>query len=395
MKINEKKIIQSLNNQIVPQLLNSNNNYLGLFTGDIGSAIFFFNMYKYFKNEDYLKYSVEIIENNINQINLSDKNYSLSSGISGIGWALDYFYKKKFIYYKDKNLFKSINNYIFDEMNVFFEKKDYDFIHGALGIGFYLLTVKDLKIKKNTIESIISNLDSQKHVFDNEFIAWIDDSKSTNNELYYNLGLAHGIASIIAFLNKIYLQDSTNSKNNYLLENSIKFLLDKELNYNENGFHFQNYYSIPCQKLEKSRLGWCYGDIGIATVLYNAGVSLRNNEIINKSIEILKNNTSRKNLIESKVHDAGICHGSSGIMHMYNKIYNHTKLIEFKKAREFWMEKTLEIIEEQSGEYKPNNYSEYFKNDICLLTGVSGIGLTLLGYLDNQYMDWDECLLLS
>lgn len=41
--------------------------------------------------------------------------------------------------------------------------------------------------------------------------------------------------------------------------------------------------------------------------------------------------------------------------------------------------------------YKSNNKD----NSINLLTGVSGIGLTLLTMLSGDNSDWDECLLLS
>jgi lantibiotic modifying enzyme len=80
--------------------------------------------------------------------------------------------------------------------------------------------------------------------------------------------------------------------------------------------------------------------------------------------------------------ESGICHGVSGLAYMYNKLYNLSSNTTFKVASD----KCLNFLLENE-----NINSE----DVSLLDGLSGIGLSYLSALSNKKASWDRVLLLS
>jgi lantibiotic biosynthesis protein len=151
---------------------------------------------------------------------------------------------------------------------------------------------------------------------------------------------------------------------------------------------------------ESSRLGWCYGDPGIASSIWQAGKALKNEEWKNEAIEIMLHASLRKELKINGVMDAGICHGTAGIAHIFNRFYWETKMPVFKEAANYWIEETLKMAYHKDGlaGYKAWQGKERgWQNEYGLLEGVAGIGLVLLGFLTDDINDlsWDRCLLLS
>ena len=97
--------------------------------------------------------------------------------------------------------------------------------------------------------------------------------------------------------------------------------------------------------------------------------------------------------------DAGICHGTAGVAHIFQRIFQDTGLPVFKDTANYWYEQTLEQANIPEG---LAGYLPYFINEPVhlaqargFLVGISGIGLSLLHAVSDNRPDWDECLLLS
>ena len=148
--------------------------------------------------------------------------------------------------------------------------------------------------------------------------------------------------------------------------------------------------------VSKGRLAWCYGDLGIGMALWQSGKAVDNKGWKEKGLEILLQSTKRRDLKESLVSDAGICHGSAGVALIFRRMYLETCIEEFNEATNYWITKTLDFAHFVDGlaGYKTKLASEW-KCDYSLLTGISGIGLVLLSYIENNQQKWDEILLLS
>ena len=147
----------------------------------------------------------------------------------------------------------------------------------------------------------------------------------------------------------------------------------------------------------KSRLGWCYGDLSIAYTLYQAGVTFQDSRTVESAITILLQSTKRRSVEDTYIRDAGICHGSSGVAHIYNRLWHKTKNIIFKDACDYWILKTLEFschIDGIAGYKKYSPIKQRFEAELGLLEGTTGIGLVLLSYLTGDFT-WDYSIMLD
>ena len=150
---------------------------------------------------------------------------------------------------------------------------------------------------------------------------------------------------------------------------------------------------------ESSRLAWCYGDLGISMALYQVS-KVTDNKILEKlAIEVLLNASNRRNLVSEQVIDAGLCHGTAGIAHIFNRMYRNTGIEKFKETSDFWIEETLKMAKFDDGlaGYKAWHTEKYggWVNEYGLLEGIAGIGLALISAVSDIEPKWDECLLLS
>jgi hypothetical protein len=209
------------------------------------------------------------------------------------------------------------------------------------------------------------------------------------------------MASIAAILSKLYKIDGINEdKTETLLRGTVKYILAQEIDKYKYGSYFSNYALESTPTITKSRLAWCYGDLGIASALYQAGIALKEKTWINKALDIiLFAATQRRNLKDNYVIDAGLCHGTTGIGHIFYRMWWNTKMPEFKDAANYWFNQTLTMITSKDG---LSNFKIYdMQNEKLLIThygllgGVSGLGLALLTYYYGEEPEWDECLLLS
>src|SRR5699024_10935192 len=104
--------------------------------------------------------------------------------------------------------------------------------------------------------------------------------------------------------------------------------------------NFPSYIQISNKEQIGSRLAWCYGDLGIGMALYITARHLNNTDIERKSIDILGSTISRRTQDITGVVDACFCHGTCGIGHIYNRLYNYTNISMFKDASIYWFNKT-------------------------------------------------------
>jgi lantibiotic modifying enzyme len=146
----------------------------------------------------------------------------------------------------------------------------------------------------------------------------------------------------------------------------------------------------------ESRLAWCYGDLGIGQVLHKAGILLNDRELTELALDSLVRSCKRKDIILENIVDACMCHGPLGICHIYNRMYQKTDMPIFKDIAIYWLNEALKMGKESKhfAGFHFVHSGEYIAN-FSLLTGISGVGLSLLAMIDSVEPKWDECLMLS
>lgn len=366
----------------------------GLLNGNSGITIFLYHYSKYTQKKNYNKYANILLEKIFDNLdNLTDV-YSFSAGVGGVGWTIEYLNENDFIKVDPNVILEDIDDLLIKKIKIDIKNKNIDLLYGLIGSGVYFLSRKSNNRQIEYIDKIIEGLISISEKDIKNRMIWKSFFDVQNGKERYDLGLAHGNSSVIVFLSKC-LQLSKSEKIEVLLRNLIGFMFD---NVNPEGSYsvFPNWTLLPEDLKNKSRLAWCYGDLGISMALYQAGKALKDTEIINKSVNICLSTTNRKSHDETAIKDAGICHGSSGLAYMYNIMYNNTGNKEFKKASEYWLNETINLAKFDDGlaGYKVWT-DEGYKVNYALLEGISGIGLVFLSFLTNEISSWDRALLLS
>ncbi|MNY12815.1 Lanthionine synthetase C-like protein [compost metagenome] len=149
----------------------------------------------------------------------------------------------------------------------------------------------------------------------------------------------------------------------------------------------------------KSRLAWCYGDVGIAITILRAGILTGNEEWREKAVEVLELNAKRRELKANQILDAGLCHGAAGLAFMFGEAGKLSQNAVLMETATYWLEQTLAFDTHPDG---IAGYKTYFEgqNEVFyypaagFLEGVSGVGLGMIGILVPEASGWKECLFL-
>ena len=379
-------------------------NKIGLLSGKAGISLFMFYNGRYFKNDRYEKYAKHILEDVFKDINNDSLLPTFCNGLAGVGWAVNHLVENGFIEKESLEVLNDFDSYLYNSMNAYSRSGNFDFLHGATGIAFYFTK----RIKKN--ENVSSNLNEYVEelkvhtIFDEEnnsakIVSTVLD-ENENPKKVYNLSLSHGMSSIIIILCKI-TGISPNHKNNclslierfsnYIIENKNKTRDDK-LSF------FPSYIEIDgTVKKERSRLAWCYGDIGNGFAFLNAYKLIKNETYKENFKEIFDSLSVRKDAKDQLINDSGICHGSSGInviCHVLNYIF---KLEIPGSLVDHWQEVTLSYYSNKGNDLE--GFSMYTKEgyeyELGVLNGTTGVGLSFLANLDYNNLNWTDMLLID
>jgi len=370
----------------------------GLYSGESGILLFLFYYSRFSRTKKHILITEKFAENLLNRFLVKENLHTYCSGLSGILYLFEFLRENEFINLDISGTQSVVENYLVSRMRQNVSERYYDFMHGALGVGLYFL-------KKGTNPEYIQELieflykTAEKSV-DNRIFKWESVVMNKNEELQtcYNFALSHGMSSILIFLARIVKSGICDERITEMLSGAINYVLLHEKDFSQFGSYFPNFILIDSpEDVSKSRLAWCYGDLGIGLALWQAGKSIDKTAWEEKGLEILLQSTQRRSFNENYVQDAEICHGSAGVAMIFRRMYFETKMDEFKDATQYWINQTLNYSHFEDGlaGYKTRYSGGEWKLDYSLLMGISGIGLVLLSYLENNQQTWDELFLIS
>ncbi len=377
---------------------------IGVLAGASGVALFQFYYSKYLNDDTYADKGVDTISKMIAQINDGYTYPTFCSGIAGACWVLELLKEEEFIELDEDFLSEEVDQFLLEAMRIDIAKEDYDFLHGAMGYGYYFLKRYSNSTKEQSKNQYKAYLDElveaiKKSSKKGTKGVWWEYVLRQDEELKgANLGLSHGMASKINFLSRLAEHKDFKEEVEELIAEATSYILKSKNKNTKLTSTFPNWIIDEEVKDNVSRLAWCYGDPGIGISLLRAGEILQDNSISDEAISILKRTINRKDLEEAVILDAGICHGAYGITQMYTHLYSKTKDERFKEASNFWITEGLKMAFHEDGYagYKMwQGAKENWKPETNLLEGVAGIGLTILSYLAPFEMKWDECLLIG
>jgi lantibiotic modifying enzyme len=390
--------MQNLIQKISTLLTDAPYQNIGLLCGLSGDTLFFAESAAFLPvNKSITEQKLALLEQK-----LQDENCIMThcSGLAGIGWLFEYLSRKGFISEDTNELLSEFDQVLSVALQKFMIYHNYDFLHGGTGVAIYFLQ----RVRKNpellpVLNRFIVDLHTMSETMPNGTMTWRSVFEWETGEMAYNLSLSHGMAATIWLLTRLSTIKGLNQELvTQMLHNSIAFVLEQELDRQNYFCYFPSARLLESDKVLPSRLGWCYGDLGIATTLYQAGKTLNRQDWINKAMEILLYTAEkRRDLERNAVKDAGLCHGTAGIGHIFYRMWLNTHLPEFKQAADYWFEQTLKMARFSDGlaGYKTWHGKKGWQNEYSFLEGIAGIGLALMSYYYEIEPSWDECLLLS
>lgn len=343
----------------------------------------------------------QFLEQAVQSITAEPAGSSFYKGSTGVAWAIAHLHEQLFDS-EDDDLNEEVDEALQEQLNQW--EGGYDLINGLVGVGVYALERLPRPAAVENVEMIVKRLDEIAE-YGTDGVTWFTGPGLLPNwqhklypEGYYNIGLAHGIPGVIAFLGEVCAAGIALDRAGPLLEGAVKWLLRHKLPL-EAAASFPNWIGKGPQQFA-FKLGWCYGDIGVAAALLHAGRCIERPDWEREALDIARRAALRQPE-KAGLSDAGLCHGAAGRAHIFNRMFQATGEDFFKEAARFWFQRTLEMKRpgEGSGGYPALYINEKneksWGNDYGILAGSAGIALALLAAATNINPAWDQMLLLS
>jgi len=400
MTTSSSKYIQIIENIHQELMICEFSDNIGLHSGTSGIALFIAYYDRVIRqNNEVNQKVIDILEHNSRQIDFGQTQHTICNGISGFGWLCEHLRRLGMLVREDIEFLDDLDSFLYKQMMIDIRSGNYDFLHGALGVGTYFLSRLDHKEVLLYLTELFTELEKSAILCDNGAVKWISVIDSETGKKGYNISLSHGMSSIAAFLIRLHYLNFETETVDRLLTGTVTYILDQNTYTDGSLSHFPSLSIDSSNGDNYSRLGWCYGDLGIAVILRKASIALKNDKWERMAIEILRHSSNRRDLSKNAVHDAGLCHGSAGIAYIFTNMYLNTKIKEFKAAADYWLNVSTQLAKHKDGfaGFKAWRREEFGgpQKSYFFLDGIAGIGLALLSQQNIDENAWNECLLLS
>lgn len=398
MTLSRENIQNAIEQLVKGSSLTGAPDFISLLSGKSGLVLMYAYLYQEFEKEIYFERFSRLLDECIDMLAATPGNATLSNGFGGLMWLIQHLINTGLLDKENEVLLDEPAAHLATAFAVDTETKNYDLLHGLMGKGLYFIESIHKPHSRQTLSQIVRCLHDWS-VIQPTGMTWIDyDFRQPiphSQPIVYNLGMAHGVPSIISFLSHLYLLGIEQKTIRPMLEQSVRWLLTQENKDNS------SWFSPLAGTGSESRLAWCYGDLGPALALLRASQALGRADWFEKALAIALN-TTRRDITSAGVHqdqatsclDTGFCHGTSGLSHIFYRFYEQTGETDFLRISDYWLAETVIGKEEQSSpllypQYHPDTNHIHWQTDQSLLTGDAGNIMVLLSRLNPSHAHWD------
>lgn len=351
---------------------------------------------------------------------------SLYGGLTGVCFALQKASRESTRY---KKLIASLNSYLVPEIEKQFfiplqnnlrngQPSDaglYDAIVGLSGIGIYglnNLSNEPLRVLTERCISLLVDFTQPLEVNKRTLPGWylpssmqfLDEDKLRYPKGNFNLGLAHGIPGVLAFLSIASLRGVIVKGQKEAIERVSGWIKDHRRKYRES-FFWKSMISYEEEIVGRSsdekfsgRDAWCYGSPGVTSSLLLAGKALEDKQLQTFTLESFST-IFKRTYEERHLPGPTFCHGIAGLLKITQTMAQAQPNQELENQKKM-------LIQELLSYYSPMHPFGFQDMEPCksggyvgidqagLLEGASGILLTLLS-LHTASSWWDAPFLIS
>jgi lantibiotic biosynthesis protein len=322
---------------------------------------------------------------------------SLYAGFAGIAWATQLV--GDLLHREDDDRNEAIDDALCELLErIDPDRASYDLIHGLTGLGVYALERAPRPAAELCVSQIVHHLARRAREDDHGTYWWTGPSLllGPNRRQYpdggVDLGVAHGIAGVLPFLAGAAAMGTPSA--DALLDGAVRWLSAHALD--TGAGPTIPYFIADRSEPRPARSAWCYGDPGVAAAMLVAAREAERQEWIEFATR-LAISAAQRPAEASGVVEAGFCHGSAGLAHLFNRLHQLTGEPRLKAAALFWLERTLEWCERAEDEDAPGAGATDGApwNGEGLLEGAAGVALVLLAAGTAVEPVWDRMFAVS
>ena len=324
---------------------------------------------------------------------------TLYSGFFGVGWVIAHLSRELFEGDGDltSDLDEALRRMLVDANgNVPFE-----LITGLAGLGTYCVERLPDRRAASLLGRIVDLLDASRDASGTWFTSpdWMPEwQRELMPRGCHNLGVAHGIPGVIGLLAAAWREGFDDPRIPRLTEDAVHWVLAQKHSSFESSV-FPSHVP-PDAEPRPTRTAWCYGDLGVATVLLSAAKSFGRADWEEEVLAIARI-AARRTFEETKANDVGLCHGVTGIAHLFNRIYQATGHEEFRDTAMTWYQLALDMRRPGKGIAGYLSWISdppappQWRPERGFLSGVAGTGLAFLAAVTDVEPSWDRVLLVA
>lgn len=359
-------------NKILDQLKIKSNLYSNsLFNGTSLDALIYYNLYLLTGDKFFYKKVQDCLLKVYSEIH-ETIDLSFFNGIAGELTVLYFFKRLKYIDFEDSQ-FKDIDDFLLGNIN----ESNYDLQNGYLGFGLYFLEKKRCDFSSIYLDQII-NVILKNAITSNDGTYWLYYAQNENGRSV-NLGLLHGMSSIISFLSFSY----PFVYNKPLIMNVI----DKSIHYICNHMVVTDgLISFPSAVDQydpyrfKSLSSYCSGELGIYYALLSSNNILRSS-LVDSVLSRLGSKLYMKFSEDYKTKNYFFCHGMASVIYFLDDYCDDID-----------QDCLVILLNEILADIK-------LMDDVGLLSGFEGILLVIVKILRKKTIvyetGWERFLLLK
>jgi lantibiotic biosynthesis protein len=282
----------------------------------------------------------------------------------------------------------------------------HDLVEGVTGLGVYALQRYPRPVAIESLRLVVERL-HERAQYDEHGVYWWTPPAEIHEEWrkHYptgraDLGVAHGVAGAIALLGGICGAGTEQAAARSLLEGAVRWLLAQPMA-TVAGPTFPLWVA-PGVEPYPARSAWCYGDPGIAAALLTAarGAGVTDWE---QAAVTLACRAAQRPASETGVVNACFCHGTAGLAHLYNRMYQATGEPTLGRAALYWLGRTLDFYHRArdaggnwvQGNWDADRRERWTWTGIDVVEGAAGVALVLLAATTSVEPLWDRMFLVS
>lgn len=338
----------------------------------------------------------------------SAHGHSLYGGLPGLAWCVEHLRKHVFPP-QDEDPNEEADAMILELLEGPAWTGDFDLIGGLVGLGVYGLE-RLPEAGLSILLRVLDHLEAQA-VSWGPGLAWPTPpqrlpewQRQLNPDGYLNFGVAHGLPGILTLVAALRAHGIQPLRCDRLLEGGMA-TLQAHLQPPASGSYLPGWRGLHQEHPEPRPAGiaWCRGDLGASRALWQVAALTGRSDWAALGATLARHAAAWPRE-RSGVQDAGLCHGSAGNAHLFNRWYQATGETQYREAAQGWLTRTLAYWNPEQGfagitAFKPGpgerTQGSPHQPSAGLLEGAAGVGLAVLCALGGPDPAWDQFMLAS